>query len=116
MKEIKKNQSMTYEEVLENPSLAHFHEAIHLLQNRAHNAIFPKHYEASMLDVVESHVVKLWRKNPEMSLKTVVTKVITHFPNDLSADLISKMTHTIVEKWTQLSATHSANQQLEVCA
>lgn len=116
MKEIKKNPSMTYEEVLQNPSLAHFHEAIHLLQNRSHNNIFPHQYESSVMSVAESHVIKLLGKKPEMSLKTVVAKVIAHFPEDLSADLISKMTHTIIEKWTELSAMHQAHAEVEVCA
>ena len=91
MKEIKKNPSMTYEEVLQNPSLIHFHEAIHLLQNRSHNDIFPQHYELSMLDVAETHVVKLWRKNPEMSLKMVVTKVMAHFLDNLSAESVDNI-------------------------
>jgi hypothetical protein len=115
MKEIKENPSMTYEEVLQDSSLAHFHEAIHLLQDRSHNDIFPQHYESSMLDVAETHVVKLWRKKPEMSLKMVVTKVMSHFPDDISADLISKITHVIIEKWTQLSALNQVRENVEVC-
>jgi hypothetical protein len=115
MKEIKKNPSMTYEEVLQNPSLVHFHEAILLLQNRSHTDIFPKQYESAMISVAEGYVVKLLRKNANTSLKMVVTKVIAHFPNDLSAALTEKISNAIVDKWTQLSAEHKAREQAHVC-
>ena len=106
---------MTYEEVLQNPSLAHFHEAIQVLQNRSHTAIFPKQYESAMMSVAESHAVKLFEKNAQIPLKTAVSKVIARFPNDLSADLIAKMTNQVIEKWTELSTERQINARLEVC-
>jgi hypothetical protein len=115
MKEIKKNPSMTYEEVLQNSSLAHFHEAIHLLQSRSHTDIFPKQYESAMISVAEGYVVKLFQKNANTSLKMVVTKVINYFPNELSATLTAKISNAIVEKWTQLSAEHKVRKQAHVC-
>ena len=61
MKEVKKNPSMTYEEVLQNTDLAHFHEAIHLLKNRAHTDIFPRQYESAMMSVAEQQF-PIWKK------------------------------------------------------
>lgn len=114
MKEVKKNPSMTYEEVLQNTDLAHFHEAIHLLQNRAHTAIFPRQYESAMMSVAEGRVVKLFERNPAMPLKTVVSKVMARFPNDLSAALISKITEEIMSKWTRLSLEREVNERFAV--
>jgi hypothetical protein len=115
MKEIKKNPSMTYGEVLQNPSLAHFHEAIHLLQNRSHTDIFPKQYESAMMGVAEGYVVKLFQEVPNLTLKTAITKVIAHLPNDLSDSLITKIKNAIVEKWTQLSAEYKVIEKAQVC-
>ena len=115
MKEIKKNPSMTYEEVLQNPSLTHFHEAIYLLQNKSHTDIFPKQYELAMISVAEGYVVKLFQKDPNIPLKRAIAKVIAHFPNDLSDGLIAKIKNAIVEKWTQQSAEHKVSEQAHIC-
>ncbi len=116
MKEVKNNLSMTYEDVLQNPNLTHFHEAIHLLQNRPHTDIFPKQYESAMMSVAEDRVVKLFDENPQISLKRTVSKVINRFPNDLSDALMTKITNEVIKKWTHLSTEHQMNACLEAYA
>jgi hypothetical protein len=103
MEELKENLSMTYEEVLQDPSLSDFHEAVRLLQNRPHRVIFPKQYELSMLSHTEGKVIELFKENPKMPLKTVVSRIISNYPDDLWADLMSKLTSKIIEKWESLS-------------
>jgi hypothetical protein len=104
MENVKENRSMTMEEALRDPSLAHIHEGLRYLQRTPPKDVFPKKYEISMVGLAKEDAVKRFKKKPDTPLKKVVSKIINSFDDDLSADLILKMTQAIIEKWAELSA------------
>jgi hypothetical protein len=105
MENSKENKTMTFEEALQDPSLAHIHEGLRYLQTTPSKDVFPKKYEKSMIGLALTDVVKLFEKNPNMPLKKVIATIINSFDDDLSSDLILKMTPKIIDKWKTLSAT-----------
>jgi hypothetical protein len=116
MENIDKNKSMTFEEVLQDPSLAHLHEAIHFLEKTATKDIFPKKYELSMIDLSVENTIELLGKNPNMPLKTVISTIISSFNDDLSAELILKMTKSIIKEWQNLSTSFKQEKPKAIAA
>jgi hypothetical protein len=116
MKNIEKNESMTFEEALQDASLASIHETIRFLQKTPSKDIFPKKYELSMIDLAVEEAVELFDTRPSIPLKTVISTVIASFPDDLSADLIVKMTENIVKEWRTLSVSLQEKNQIAIAA
>jgi hypothetical protein len=114
MENLKENRTLTFEEALQDPSLAHIHEGLRYLQKTPPKDIFPKKYEISMVGIALEDTITLFQKNPNMPLKMVVSTIIASFDDDLSADLIVKMTPKIIDKWKTLSVKVAA--QTEVLA
>lgn len=103
MESLKENRTMTFEEMLADPEFAHIHEGLRYLQRTPPNELFPKKYEKSMIGLALEDTVHLFNENPNMPLNVVVSTVIRGFDDDLSADLILKMTPKIIEKWKKMS-------------
>jgi hypothetical protein len=108
MENSKGSRTMTFEEILADPEFAHAHEGLRYLQRTPPNELFPEKYEKSMIGIAQEDTVQLFRKKPNMPLKMVVSKVIAGFDDDLSADLILKMTPKIIDKWQTLSVNAAA--------
>ena len=114
MKNKGKYTSTTFEAALQDASLGHFHEAIRSVKGKMGKDIFPQKYELSMTSVALCDAEKLFGANPYLPLKTVVTTILASFSDDLSADLILKITQKIIAKWEHLTANlHVSNQNLE---
>jgi hypothetical protein len=101
--ELTENRKMTYEEVLADPSLAEFHEAIHYLRRTTFSQRFPKKHELILTDSVKEKAKELFRENPNMPIKMVITTIFEPMTNDISASLFLKLTQTIIKKWESLS-------------
>ncbi len=104
MKETKKNNSMTFEEGLQDPSLAHLHEALRYFQKTPASQMFPKKHELALTHAVERKAYKLFNENPNMSIKTVITTIFTTLTDDIPAPLALKLTQTIIKEWESMLA------------
>ena len=102
MKILKKTKSMTFEEALKNPSLAHFHDAIRFVKDKPNKDIFPQKYEEGVISVALETVFELFEENPKVSLKKVLRLVIKHLPKDITPLLMSKVIQKAIEEWTNL--------------
>lgn len=116
MENIDKNKSMTFEEALQDSSLAHIHEAIRFLEKTPNKDVFPKKHELSMIDLSVENAKEFFVKNPKMALKTVISTIISSFDDDLSANLILKMTKSIIKEWQNLSASFHLENPKAVAA
>jgi hypothetical protein len=112
MENLKGNRTMTFEEMLADPEFAQVHEGLRYLQRTPPNELFPKKYEKSMIGLALTDAVELFQKNPDMPIKTVISTIIASFDDDLSADLILKMTPKIIEKWKTLSLALSPHTEV----
>ena len=112
MKEIKENKDLTYEEALNDPSLAHIHDLIRYVQKTPFSQMFPKKHELTLIGLAESKTRKLFIENPNMPLKTVLTTVFEPLTDDIPAPLVLKLTKKIIQKWESLSATLPQNNEV----
>lgn len=103
MKLNKKYVPLTFDEVLQDPSLSRFHELINYLEKTPNKEILPKKYEMSIQDLTTRKVQSLFDENPHMPLKNVLALVMDYLPDDLSAKLLLKMTQLAIKKWEKLS-------------
>ena len=99
------HKTVTFEEALKDPSLAHFHEAILFVKDKSGKELFPEKYELGVIDAALESVVELLDKKPYMPLKSVLTYIIQDLPDDLSAALILKITNNVIQEWEDLTAT-----------
>lgn len=100
----KTEKQITAEEALEMPELAHLHEAIRYAQNTPFKMMFPNKYRVIMEDSIKEKTYTLFEENPNQPLHKVVGSVLSQLSdNDMSAELIVKMTQVIIKEWEQLS-------------
>ena len=105
----------TSEQIKQIPELAHFYEVVLFMEKNKGKNLFPKKYEMSVLDAVTKDTHNLFKEQPTMPLKNVVTTVLPAFISDLSGDLLLKMTQKIIETWGELSSTvHQKERELEI--
>ena len=112
MKNDEENKSMTYEEALQDPSLAQFHDVIRYVHKTPFSQMFPKKHELTLLGLAESKTIKLFKENPNMPIKTVLTTVFEPLTEDIPAPLVLKLTKKIIQKWESLSATLPQNNEV----
>ena len=75
--------------------------------------IFPKKHELIMEDIVSQRTQQLFEEQPNLPLKNVVANVLNSLKDDLSAELLLKMTKVIVEKWAHVSTSVYAHKNVE---
>jgi hypothetical protein len=99
------HKTVTFDEALKDPSLAHFHEAIEFVKEKSGKELFPKKYELGVMDSVLETVVELFDERPNMPLKSALTSVFQDLPDDLSTTLLLKVTNKVIQQWGKLTAT-----------
>jgi hypothetical protein len=108
------NDRIISEEILASPSLAPWHDALMLAKTKSFPELFPKKYQASMVDMAEEKTYKLLKEQPTLSLKETLTSVLNAFTTELSGELILKMTQVIIERWEKSAQTvHQTEAELE---
>ena len=112
MKNMEKSKSMTYEEALQDPSIAEFHDFIRYVQKTPFSKMFPKKHQMSLLSIVGMDTRKLFIENPNLQIKTVVTTILQPLTEDIPAPLVLKLTKKIIQKWESLSATLPQNNEV----
>jgi predicted P-loop ATPase len=112
MKNLEKERTITFDEALEMPEYADFHEVIQYLEKTPFKEVFPKKYEMSLEDRVLEAIKTLFSENPYMPLKDVLSAVLDRLPNDLSAALLLKMTQFTLKKWGKLAASSFQNNSM----
>lgn len=93
---------ITFDEVLQMPELAHFHEVIRYVQTTPFKDIFPKKYEMGIEYMTSNSIRSLFHEHPNMSIKSVVSIIVNDLPEDISPQLLLKMTKFTLEKWKKL--------------
>jgi hypothetical protein len=110
----KKQEKITIEQALEMPELAHLHEAMRYAQSTPFKDMFPKKHEMSIKRTVISRTNKLFEEYPSMPLKNVVSTILGGLKEDISSELVLKMTLIISDKWEELSLSTASKQVKEL--
>lgn len=104
----------TAEQIREIPELAHLYEAVLFLEQNKGKRLFPRKYEASMIDMGAEKAHDFFKVYPTMPLKEAVVAILGSFKADLSGELLLKITQRIIETWGKLLSTvHQKERELE---
>ena len=109
MKNLEKERTVTFDEALELPEYADFHEVIRYLEKTPFKEVFPKKYEISLEDRALETIKTLFSENPDVSFKEILSAVLDRLPNDLSTALLLKMTQFTLKKCEKLSTSTFKN-------
>jgi hypothetical protein len=89
---------------LEDPELAQqFQNAYEYVKKTPFSKMFPEKYEGVIEHVVIQNTYELFEEQPNLPLKNVVSTVFNNLHDDLSAEMLVKMTHLIIETWQEES-------------
>jgi hypothetical protein len=98
------NGRIELSEVMKDPEMAKQIEAIiAYVEKTPFSKMFPEKYENSLKYMVYDETSELFKNNPTMPLKSVVTTVLNKFKEDMPSDLLLKMTRLIIQEWENAS-------------
>ena len=90
---MEKNSRIELSEVMRDPEKAKQIAAfIHYAEKTPYSKMFPKKYEMGIERVVLQYTRQLFEEQPDLPLKNVVSTVLNSLKDDLSAELLLKMT------------------------
>jgi hypothetical protein len=98
----------------EDPEYAQELQNIHdYLKRTPFSKAFPNKYKAITKREVLEKTYKLFKENPNMPLKNVVTTALNNLDEGLSEELVLDMTRIIIKEWKELTASTYADKQVE---
>ncbi len=92
-------KSLTFEEILADPSLERYHKAAHFFRENDDKIIFPDTFMSSLKSIVRRDLQNLAKEKPHLSLSKVVTILLEGMNENMSADMIKEITAFILDKW-----------------
>lgn len=93
---------MTFEEALQDPSLSHYHEIIHFLEEDEDAILFPKKFMMSLKHIIEIDIRKLYKESPSMPLLRVVLTSLEGVNENMTTEMILEITAHILKEWASL--------------
>lgn len=114
MKDSGKSRTMSYEEILQDSSLAHMHEMVRYVHNKPLSQLMPKKHESSLTSWIEIKTVKLYTENPNMPIKKVITTIFEPLTDDIPAPLMLKLTQHIIDLWAKLFVTNQQDNRVAI--
>ena len=98
------DKSLTFEEILTDPSLERYHKAAQFFRENDHKIIFPDTFMVSLKSIVRRDVEKLAEEKPHLPLSKVVTILLDGMNENMSAAMIKEITAFILDKWENRTA------------
>ena len=116
MKNKEDNKSLTIEDLLQDSSFAHVHEALKYVINTPASQLIPKKHELVLTDLVEKETKELYNETPNLPIKKVLSTIFESLTDDIPAPLMLKLTKKIINKWQKLSMSLQHESQTAVIA
>ncbi len=112
---MKKNGRIELSEAMKDPETAKFIDDFkRYAEKTPFSKMFPKKYELSLEQMVYDDTHELFEKQPDLPLKSVVTTVLNNLTeDDLSPELLLKMTQLIIQEWQAVSTEVYAEKNVE---
>ena len=103
---------MTFDEALQDPSLSHYHEIIHFLEENEDTILFPTKYMMGLKHCVEQSIRELYNKNPKMPILLVVIESLSGMYDKLPPEMILEITAHIMKEWESLTIVAKKENEL----
>ena len=104
--------SMTYEEALNDPSLAHFHDAILFLKENKDTIFFPKKFMAGLKYIVAQDIRETLHDNPDMPPLKLLLTTLTGVNEKIPPEMVLEITAHIMKEWESLTAAAKKENEL----
>lgn len=91
-------------------------DIIQYVETTPFSKMFPEKYENSVERFVAQRSRKLFEEQGHLPLKSVISIVLNDLDDDLSSELLLKMTHVIIEEWERLTASAYVDTHVESLA
>ena len=104
---------ISFNDALLMPEYVHLHEVIHYLENTPHSETFPRKYEMGMEHIASKKINSLFKEDSSITLKNVISAVLERLPNDISSELLLKITIFTIKKWKNLSNPSSQRKNIK---
>ena len=101
----KSSDCLSFEEALQDPTLAHLHEVIHFLEDNEDKILFPKKYMTGLKSLVSRDIKSLFIENPNRTISKVVVTILDSLNDKLPSEMVLEITSFIIKKWENLSAS-----------
>jgi hypothetical protein len=116
MNDTGKSRTMSYEEILADPSLVDIHEMVRYVHNKPASQVFPRKHEAALTSIVKINTRKLYIEKPHMSIKKVIITIFEPLTDDIPAPLMLKLTQTIIDMWAKISLPVQQDKAVAIAA
>ena len=110
------SRTMTYDEALQDPSLADMHEAMRFVRGKPASVLYPRKHQMALTSVARMDTKELFKENPEMPIKEAVIAVFKPLTNDIPPPLMLILTQNIIEVWTELSLAWQQENAVVIAA
>lgn len=95
-------RNMSFEEVLQDPSLSRFHEMIHFMRANKDKIFFPKKFMMSLKHIMEQKLIGIHRETPDMPLIKVLITSLTGVNENIEPEMLLEITTFIIKEWEGL--------------
>jgi hypothetical protein len=112
MKINKEDKSISFDEAMATPDLAHLRDILQYVENAPDGTLFPKKYEKGIEYIASNKIYTLYKIKPLTPLKNVVSIVLEQLPANISTSMLIKMTPFIIQKWEKLSDAETLKSKL----
>jgi hypothetical protein len=112
MKINKEDKSISFDDAMAMPELAHLKDILQFVENAPDGTLFPKKYEKGIEYIASNKIYMLYKTNPFTPLKNVVSIVVEQLPANISTSMLIKMTPFIIHQWEKLSVGETLNTKL----
>jgi hypothetical protein len=104
-------KSLTFEEILTDPSLERYHKAAQFFKENENTIIFPDKFMASLKSIVRRDLQKLAVEKPYLSLSKVVATMLEGMNENMTADMVKDITAFILDKWENRATLNVLTRQ-----
>ena len=105
------SKSLTFEEILKDPSLETYHKAAQFFMDNEHKIIFPDQFMASLKSIVRRDLQILAVEKPQLPLSKVVSTLLEGMNENMSAQMIKDITAFILDKWENRANLNALTKQ-----
>lgn len=105
------SKSLTFEEIIADPSLERYHKAAQFFKENENKILFPEKFMASLKSIVRRDLQNLYLEKPQLPLSKVVAVTLEGMNENMSAEMIKDITAFILDKWEDKASLNDFTKQ-----
>ncbi len=99
MKQASLEHDPALEEILRDPSMAHYKEAILWAANATDEELLPEKTLAAHKDIIRQKIKALAIAHPNYVLREAIVQILNDFPDTMPSAMLLELTRFAIEQW-----------------